>query len=133
MATEIEFSLLAPYNQAVVLQGEFCDWQDLPMQKGADGICRYRVALEDGAWWYRFKLQTRSPFWEPDTWVEIIDSYARTVDEVKRAGQIWIKNGELVFAPYHWHHDGEQLADPYARISYEIYLGDFSGTQKLGL
>ena len=38
MAANIVFSLLAPYNETVLLQGDFNDWQDLPMVKDERGV-----------------------------------------------------------------------------------------------
>jgi len=70
MKKQQEFSLLAPYNNAVNLIGSFSNWQEIPMTKGKDGYFRTQVELEDGVYQYKFRLQTKSPNFAADEWVK---------------------------------------------------------------
>ena len=72
MANNIEFQLFAPYNRGAALIGSFSDWEEIPMQKGDDGYFRTQVALEDGEYQYKFRVQSRSWFLDPDAWVDIV-------------------------------------------------------------
>ena len=81
MATPIEFNLFAPYIKGAALVGEFSDWKDVPMKKGEDGYFRTTVELEDGAYQYKFRVQSKSWFFEPDQWLEIVDPYATDIDD----------------------------------------------------
>ncbi|NHC34424.1 hypothetical protein QH73_0007085 [Scytonema millei VB511283] len=54
-----EFSLFAPYNNAVNLIGAFSNWQEIPMNKGEDGYFRTQVELEDGIRGYTDKTRRR--------------------------------------------------------------------------
>ncbi|MEZ0368143.1 MAG: alpha-amylase family glycosyl hydrolase, partial [Candidatus Sericytochromatia bacterium] len=130
MAASIEFTLLAPYNEIVLLQGDFSDWQDLPMQKDGKGIWRCSVELADGAYEYRFRLKSLSWFWEPGKWVQLIDPWATQVDEEKDTALILIQDGKRMVAPYDWEHDTLEQVDPLATVAYEIYIGDFAADQQ---
>jgi 1,4-alpha-glucan branching enzyme len=65
MASQIEFQLFAPYNKGAALIGSFSDWKDIPMEKGEDGYFRTQVELEDGVYQYKFRVQSKSWFFEP--------------------------------------------------------------------
>lgn len=66
MASSIEFKLFAPNNKGSALIGSFSDWKEIPMEKGEDGYFRTSVVLEDGAYQYKFRVQSKSPSLEPD-------------------------------------------------------------------
>lgn len=129
MAASIEFTLLAPYNETVLLQGDFSDWQDLPMQKDDTGVWRLSVELEDGAYEYRFRLPSLSWFWEAGKWVQLIDPWATQVDEQKDVGIVIVQNGAKVVAPYNWEHDAVEQVEPFETVAYEIYIGDFAADE----
>ena len=80
MTSPIEFDLFAPYIKGAALVGDFSDWKDIPMEKGKDGYFRTKVELEDGVYQYKFRVQSKSWFFEPDQWVEVIDPYAVDID-----------------------------------------------------
>ena len=53
--------------------GSFSNWEKIPMKKGKDGFFRTQVKLKDGLYSYKFKVQSKSWFFEPDQWVEVND------------------------------------------------------------
>lgn len=127
MAKAIEFKLFAPYNKGVALIGSFSNWQDVPMQKGDDGFFRTTVELEDGTYQYKFRVQSKSWFLEPDQWVEIVDPYATNIDDPTQNGVIWIKDGEPIVDTYVWKHDDKPLPADHELVIYELHVADFSG------
>jgi 1,4-alpha-glucan branching enzyme len=129
MASPIEFTLFAPYNKAAVLIGEFSDWQEIPMQKGDDGTFRTTVDLEDGSYEYRYRVQSKSWFFEPDQWVEVTDPYATNVNgnSSDENGIVRIKDGTKIVDTYVWQHDSKPLPPDHALVIYELHVADFSG------
>lgn len=129
MASPIEFKLFAPYNKAAVLLGSFADWQEIPMQKGEDGFFRATVEIEDGIYEYKFKIQSRSWFFEPDQWVTVTDPYATDVNgnSSEENGVVHIKDGERIVDTYVWQNDDKPLPPDHALVIYELHVGDFSG------
>lgn len=127
MASSIEFNLFAPRNKASALIGSFSDWKEIPMQKGEDGYFRTSVELEDGVYQYKFRIQTKSPNFEPDQWVEVIDPYATDVDDEKKYGVVRIKDGKRIVDTYVWQHDDTWLPDNHEIVIYEMHVADFSG------
>ncbi|MBD2198432.1 MULTISPECIES: alpha-amylase family glycosyl hydrolase [Calothrix] len=129
MSKPIEFNLFAPYNKGAVLIGSFSDWQEIPMQKGDDGYFRTTVDLEDGAYQYKFRVQTNSWFFEAEQWVDVTDPYATDIDEIggKDNGVVRIKDGERIVDTYVWHHDDKHLPADHELVIYELHVADFSG------
>ena len=127
MAGLIEFKLFAPNNKGAALIGSFSDWKDISMEKGEDGYFRTQVELEDGTCEYKFRIQTKSPNFEPDQWVEVIDPYATDVDEPRNKGRLRIKDGERIIDDYVWQHDDKALPENYELIIYELHVADFTG------
>ncbi|MCC5637231.1 alpha amylase C-terminal domain-containing protein [Nostoc sp. CHAB 5844] len=129
MANPIEFSLFAPYNKGAALIGSFSDWQEIPMEKGKDGYFITNVELEDGVYQYKYRVQSKSWFFEQDQWVDVTDPYATDIDEV--GGQdnsvIRIKDGQKIVDTYVWHHDDNPLPPDHELVIYELHVGDFSG------
>ncbi|MFB2917054.1 alpha-amylase family glycosyl hydrolase [Aerosakkonema funiforme] len=123
----IEFTLFAPYNKGAALIGNFSDWQEIPMQKGEDGYFRTQMELEDGVYEYKFRIQSKSWFFEPDQWVDIIDPYATDVDESKGVGTVTIKDGQRIVDSYVWKHDDKPLPADRELVIYELHVADFSG------
>ncbi|GBE95597.1 alpha-amylase family glycosyl hydrolase [Nostoc cycadae] len=129
MANFIEFTLFAPYNKGAALIGSFSDWQEIPMEKGEDGYFRTTVELEDGVYQYKFRVQSKSWFFEADQWVEVTDPYATDIDELggKDNSVIRIKDGQKIVDTYVWHHDDKSLPADHELVIYELHVGDFSG------
>lgn len=126
MAT-IEFTLLAPYNQQATLKGDFSNWEDIPMEKGKDGVFRTQVDMGEGVYQYRFRVQSKSWFLDPNTWVEIVDPYATDIDDANQNGIIRVKDGKQIVDTYVWQHDDVPLPGDHELVIYEMHVGDFSG------
>lgn len=127
MTKAIEFKLFAPYNQGAAVIGSFSDWQDIPMQKGEDGVFRTKIELKDGVYQYKFRVQSRSWFLEPDQWVEVVDPYATDIDDETQNGVIRIKDGAAIVDTYVWQHDDKPLPADHELVIYELHVADFSG------
>lgn len=127
MSNLIEFKLFAPYNKGAALIGNFSNWEEIPMEKGKDGFFRTKVELEDGAYHYKFRVQSKSWFFEPDQGVEIVDPYATDIDDTTQNGIIRIKDGEKIVDTYVWKHDDKPLPPDHALVIYEMHVADFSG------
>ena len=127
MTSSIEFQLFAPYNEGVSLVGSFNDWQETPLEKGDDGIYRTHIDLEDGTYHYKFRIQSKSWFFEPNEWVDIVDPYATDIDDATQNGVVRIKGGERIVDTYVWQHDDHPLPADHELVIYELHVGDFSG------
>lgn len=127
MASPIEISLFAPYNEAACVQGSFSDWEDIPMEKGKDGVFRVTIDLDDGAHQYKFRIQSKSWFFEPDQWVEVNDPYATDIDNPTQNCVLRVKDGERIVDTYVWQHDDKPLPADHELVIYEMHVGDFSG------
>ncbi|MBW4550524.1 MAG: alpha amylase C-terminal domain-containing protein [Aphanocapsa sp. GSE-SYN-MK-11-07L] len=129
MTSPIEFKLFAPDNERAALIGSFSDWQEIPMQKSADGYFRTAVDLADGVYQYKFRVQSRSPDLAANPWVEITDPYATDVEgESKHENAIAnVKDGERIVDAYVWQHDDQPLPANHELVIYEMHVADFSG------
>jgi len=128
MASSIEFQLFAPYNTGAALKGCFSDWQDIQMEKGEDGYFRTSVELEDGTYQYKFRVQSKSWFLEPDQWVDVTDPYATgVIDDETQNGVMRIKDGQRIVDTYTWQHNDTPLPQNHELVIYEMHIGDFSG------
>lgn len=94
MTSAIKFELFAPRNNGVALIGSFSDWKEIPMEKCEDGYFRTHAELKDGVYQYKFRVQTKSPQFEPDRWVDVIDPYATDVDEDRKVSIVRIAGGK---------------------------------------
>jgi 1,4-alpha-glucan branching enzyme len=130
MTNSIEFKLFAPYNQGATLMGSFSDWEEITMKKDDDGYFRTEIELDDGSYQYKFRVQSRSSFFEPDEWVDIIDPYATDIDNSSQNAVIIIKDGDRIVDDYIWQHDEQNLPSDSELIIYELHVGDFSGGEK---
>lgn len=126
MTSPVEFKLFAPNNKGAVLVAAFSNWQEIPMQKGEDGYFRTQVDLEDGIHPYKFRVQSQSPTFK-DQWIEVIDPYATSVDELKNYGIVTIKDGKKIVDTYVWQHEDTVLPDNSKLVIYEMHIADFSG------
>ncbi|OKH20350.1 alpha-amylase [Hydrococcus rivularis NIES-593] len=127
MANLIEFKLFAPYNKEAALIGSFSNWEAIPMEKDDKGYFRTKVELEDGSYQYKFRIRSKSWFFEPDQLVDVIDPYATDVDEPNQNGVIRIKNGRKIVDTYVWQHDDKPLPPDRELVIYEMHISDFSG------
>ena len=127
MASSIEFNLFAPRNQQAALIGSFSNWEDVPMEKDEDGYFRTKVDLADGVYQYKFRIQTKSPQFEADSWIDVIDPYATDVDDEKKYGLIRVKGGDRIIDTYVWQHDDVPLPENRQLVIYELHIADFTG------
>ncbi len=127
MASSVEFTLFAPYNKGAALTGSFSNWEEIPMEKGKDGYFRTQVELEDGDYQYKLRVQSKSWFFEPDQWVEVVDPYATDIDNPTQNGVVRIKDGKRITDTYVWQHDDQPLPANEELVIYEMHVGDFSG------
>lgn len=126
-AAEYVFRLFAPNNSAAALIGDFSEWKDIAMKKGDDGQFAAAVEFADGVYQYKFKIQSKSWFYEPDEWKSITDPYATDVDPETQNSILKIKNGVKVVDEYEWRHDDVPLPTNDRIVIYEMHVGDFSG------
>jgi 1,4-alpha-glucan branching enzyme len=137
----IDFKLFAPNNKQVELL--ICHTQDrqsrqrIPMVKDDQtGYFHCQVSdLQDGDYEYRFHLQTRSPNYQPDEWLEVIDPCLTQFDAVNNEGLVTVKQGRKLLSgsdDYEWKHDHVKLPENKDLIIYELYVADFTaeGTLK---
>jgi 1,4-alpha-glucan branching enzyme len=127
MTSIIEFDLFAPRNNGAALIASFSEWQEIPMQKGEDGYFRTQIELEDGTYQYKFRVQTKSPNFEPDQCLDIIDPYATDVDEERAYAVVNIKDGKRIVDTYIWQHDDTPLPENHELVIYEMHVADFTG------
>jgi len=125
--SSIQFSLFAPYNSEAALIGDFSDWQDIPMEKGEDGFFRAEVDLQDGTYDYKFRVRSKSWFFDPDTWVDVVDPYATDINDADQTGRLRVKGGKALVDTYGWQHDEVPLPGDHQLVIYELHIGDFSG------
>ena len=97
------------------------------MEKDDQGYFQTTVELEDGVYQYKFRLQSKSYFLEPDEWVEVNDPYATNIDDAKQNSVIRIKDGKKIVDNYTWRHDDKSLPGNEELVIYELYVGGFSG------
>jgi 1,4-alpha-glucan branching enzyme len=129
MTSSIEFKLFAPYNKGAALTGSFCDWKEIPMQKDKDGYFRVTVDLEDGVYQYKFRIQSKSWFLEPDQWIDVTDPYATNVDGMSEHENaiINVKDGKRIVDTHVWKYDDHPLPADQELVIYEMHIADFSG------
>ena len=71
MAAGIEFKLFASNNKPAKLLGSFSKWAEIPLEKDDKGYFRTKIQLEDGIYQYKFRVQSQSPCFEADEWLEV--------------------------------------------------------------
>ncbi|WP_317623936.1 glycogen-binding domain-containing protein [Oscillatoria nigro-viridis] len=88
MAAAIELKLFAPNNTAATLRGSFCKWAEIPLEKDDKVYFRTNIKLEDGIYQYKFRVQSQSPGFEPDEWLEVNDPYATEINRTTDTRQV---------------------------------------------
>ncbi|MEG4108636.1 alpha-amylase family glycosyl hydrolase [Microcoleus sp. S13_C5] len=126
MAAAIEFKLFAPNNKAATLRGSFSQWAEIPLEKDDKGYFRTNIKLEDGIYQYKFRVQSQSPCFEPDEWVEVNDPYATEIDRTTDTSTVRIKAGARIIDTYVWQHDNKELPNNEELVVYELHVADFS-------
>lgn len=53
------------------------------LRKDDKGYFRTNIKLEDGIYQYKFRVQSQSPCFEPDEWLEVNDPYATEINRTK--------------------------------------------------
>ncbi|MEH2167596.1 MAG: alpha-amylase family glycosyl hydrolase [Nostoc sp.] len=129
MANLTEFTLFAPRNKGAALIGSFSDWKEIPMSKVEDGYFRTKIKLEDGVYQYKFRIQTKSPNFAPDEWINIIDPKATDVNETEKYGIVRIQDGQRIVDTYLWQHDEIPLPDNRELVIYEMHVADFTSDE----
>lgn len=124
MGSKIQFQLLAPNHQECHLIGSFSPNQPIAMKKREDGYFYTEIDLEDGIYYYQFRIQSKSPQCL-DEWVNIIDPYATAVDGSSQQGIVRIEQGKRVVDNYQWKYDDRPLPSNEELIIYEMHLADF--------
>ncbi|MBD2359182.1 alpha amylase C-terminal domain-containing protein [Tolypothrix sp. FACHB-123] len=127
MVGSIDFKFFAPRNQKASLLGSFFDWQEMPMKKNEDGYFYIQINLADGIYQYKFRVQSQSPNFSPDQWLDVIDPYATDVDEQQKVGLVQIKNGKKIVDSYSWQYDNIPLPNNDELVIYEMHVADFTG------
>jgi len=123
----IELCLFAPYNEEVCLISSWNKWAREPMTKGADGWWRINAPLEDGEYFYKFAVKSRSHFAE-GTWLDVFDPYGFSItDDKQERTYLRVKDGKRLCVDYQWKHDEQPLPTNDQLILYELHVGDFSG------
>ncbi|WP_333240387.1 MULTISPECIES: alpha-amylase family glycosyl hydrolase [unclassified Microcoleus] len=127
MAAAIEFKLFAPNNKAATRIGSFSKWDEIPLQKNDKGYFRTKIQLEDGIYQYKFLVQSQSPYFELDEWVEVNDPCATEINRTTHTSSVRIKAGERIIDSYVWQHDDKELPPNEELVIYELHVADFSG------
>ncbi|WP_333217179.1 MULTISPECIES: alpha-amylase family glycosyl hydrolase [unclassified Microcoleus] len=127
MTAAIEFKLFAPNNKAATLLGSFSQWAAIPLEKDEKRYFRTNIKLEDGIYQYKFRVQSQSPCFEPDEWVEVNDPYATEIDRTTNTSTVRIKAGARIIDTYVWQHDDKELPHNEELVVYEMHVADFSG------
>ncbi|WP_442940687.1 alpha-amylase family glycosyl hydrolase [Nostoc sp.] len=129
MANLTEFTLFAPCNKGATLIGSFSDWKEIPMSKGEDGYFRTKIQLEDGVYQYKFRIQTKTPNFALDEWIDVIDPKATDVNETEKYSIVRIQDGQRIVDTYIWQHDEIPLPDNRELVIYEMHVADFTGDE----
>ncbi|MDZ7952287.1 alpha-amylase family glycosyl hydrolase [Nostoc sp. DedQUE09] len=129
MANLTEFTLFAPRNKGAALIGSFSDWKEIPMSKGEDGYFRTKIKLEDGVYQYKFRIQTKSPNFAVDEWIDVIDPKATDVNETEKYSIVRIRDGQRIVDNYLWQNNEIPLPDNRELVIYEIHVADFTGDE----
>jgi 1,4-alpha-glucan branching enzyme len=137
----IDFKLFAPNNKQVELliahTQDRQSRQQIPMVKDDQtGYFHCQVSnLQDGDYEYRFRLQTCSPNYKPDEWLDVIDPCVTQYDAINNEGLVTVKQGRKLLSSsddYEWKYDHVKLPENKDLIIYELYVADFTaeGTLK---
>ena len=127
MANSSELNLFTPKNKTAVLRGSFSVWKEIYMRKCDDRYFRTNIELEDGVDQYKFRVQSKSPSFELDQWVEVVAPYATDVDDRNNVAIAHIKNGKFLIQIYICQHGDQPLPANHHLVIYEMHVSDFRG------
>lgn len=97
------------------------------MNRGDDGWWRLNVPLQDGEYFYKYAVKSRSYF-ARDKWFEVFDPYALSItNDKEERTYLCVQDGRRVWVDYQWKHDDVALPTNDRLIIYELHVGDFSG------
>lgn len=99
------------------------------MGKSEDGYFCTKVKLEDGIYQYKFRIQSKSPNFAVEEWVDVIDPNATDVNETEKFSMVQIKHGQRIIDTYVWQHDEKPLPDNRELVIYEMHVADFTGDE----
>ncbi len=88
--------MFAPRNEGAALIGSFSEWKEISMVKSEDGYFHAQLKLKDGIYEYKFRVQSKSPKFENDEWVNVIDPNATDVNETEKSSMVRIKDGQRI-------------------------------------
>ncbi len=123
----IEINIFAPYNQEVKLIGSWDKNHEIPLKKTDDGYFKTSIDLQDGVYYYKFRLKSNSPDLRDKEWVDVIDPYATDVDEINKQSILRVKEGQKVVDTYVWKNDSHPLSENRELVIYEMHVADFTG------
>lgn len=121
-----EFTLFAPYNEAVSVMGSWNDWKPIPMKKDDQGIWRKTVDLPDGRFEYKFLVKSKSWFSEGEE-KAVADPLAMQLSLKRDNAVLNLRGGKRVDLTYKWKHDKVPLPRNEQMIIYELHVADFTG------
>ena len=127
MAAAIEFKLFAPNNKAAILLGSFSQWEEIALEKDERDYFRTQIQLADGIYQYKFRVESQSPCFQPDEWVEVNHPYATELDRTTHTSVVRIKAGARIIDTYVWKHDDTKLPENQELVIYELHVADFVG------
>ncbi|WP_242053811.1 hypothetical protein [Nostoc sp. FACHB-888] len=70
------------------------------MVKSEDGYFHAQLKLKDGIYQCKFRVQSKSPKFENDEWVDVIDPNATDINETEKFSMVRIKNGQRIIDTY---------------------------------
>ena len=123
----IEVSLFAPTVEGVKLMGSFTRWEELAMERDKEGTWRLKLELPDGDYTYRFRVMSKSWFYQKNEWVTITDPKATRIEDKSGDGILRVRNGKVSSDEYQWRHDDVPLPANNQLVIYELHVADFSG------
>jgi 1,4-alpha-glucan branching enzyme len=127
MVAAIEFTLFAPNNKAATVLGSFSVWEEIALEKDDRGYFRTKIKLQDGIYQEKVRVQSQSPCFEPDEWVEVNDPYPTEINRTTHTSTIRIKAGARIIDTYVWQHDDKKLPQNEEFVIYELHVADFFG------
>ncbi len=121
----IRFSLFAPRVKQVAIQGNWNDYQSVPLALATNGVWWVSFPLKDGIYHYRFEIvrqEGEEPVLLPDP------TGICFYDETLNYSIIEIVQGQPVYFDYRWQYIDTELPPNEQIVLYEMHVGDFYST-----